>query len=104
MIVIDEALLDEFRNAGRCEWCHRKRQVEGHHVMCKGMGGGARMDVRINLIALCRVCHTLVHAGTIDRDMIIEIVAAREGVPFTWLKDELLRMRYSTGSAPYGAL
>lgn len=95
MKVIDESLLDEFRNTGRCEWCKKAvRRCEPHHVMCKGIGGGSRVDLRINLIALCHECHRRFHDGNLPRDLLIEVIADREGWLFEELKEKLLEIRY----------
>jgi hypothetical protein len=63
------------------------------------MGGGFRLDVRINLIALgssaafqCQ-CHTEVHAGTISRADLLLIVAQREGVLQGEIETEIYRLR-----------
>lgn len=45
------------------------------------MGGGYRLDVRLNLVSLCRACHQEHHAG--HRPLYVDLlalVAAREGV------------------------
>lgn len=70
----------EFRLKGRCERCSKRGPVEPHHVFTKGMGGATRLDVKINLLALCRVCHDGFHLGRISRDELLDIIAAREGV------------------------
>jgi hypothetical protein len=60
MKVEDEALLDEFRQ-GTCEWpgCSRS-PCDPHHLFERGMGGGNRLDVRWNLMSLCREHHSMV--------------------------------------------
>lgn len=79
MIVIDDDLLDEFRNKLRCEFCGaRTLGCEPHHVHARGMGGGSRLDVRENLIGLCRDCHDKAHLCKIDRADILAKIAARE--------------------------
>lgn len=80
MIVKNEALLDEFRHAWHCEWC-RMITPEGAdpaHIFAKGLGGGSRLDIRINLVALCRECHVMSHAGhrPLQCDL-LAVVAAR---------------------------
>lgn len=92
MRVINEALLARFRQAYRCEWC-RKLTLSGcdpHHIFSRGAG---RLDVAINLISLCRVCHGLVHAGEITREDLLAIVATREGVSQDWIVTEIYRLR-----------
>lgn len=79
MRVMDEALLDVFR-ARACEWCMAPPRSEAHHIYAKGIGGGARLDVPLNLISLCRSCHGKVHMGIISREKFWIQVAAREGL------------------------
>ena len=81
MKVVNEDLLDEFRAPGRCEWCtdYCPDGRDPHHLWARGMGGGGRLDIRENLISLCRVCHSLFHAGHIGRYDLLAIVAHREG-------------------------
>ncbi len=80
MRIVDEKLLHEFRMKERCEWCGKQVfRCEPHHVYTRGIGGGGRLDVRINLVALCPRDHRSHHDGneplTID---LKAIVAARE--------------------------
>ncbi len=97
--IVDEALLREFRTAGLCELCKRYCKLrEPHHIFARGMGGGGRLDVRYNLIALGSTaifhpCHGDIHAGKVSRDAVIEIVAAREGVSVEAVMDEIWRLR-----------
>ena len=85
MKIIDEELLDCFRGAGLCEYCGKLVvRREPHHLFCRGMGSGGRLDVRINLVAICATfsggdnCHARAHSGEITRSELLEIVAARE--------------------------
>lgn len=57
MIIPDEKLLDDFRTFGRCDVCDYVGAREPHHIVKRGMDGGSRMDIRINLLATCRDCH-----------------------------------------------
>lgn len=83
--IVSEATLDLFRTAGNCSWCGRYCQKrEPHHLWPRGHGGGFRLDVRINLIALgsgslfyCS-CHGMVHSGEIARHDLLVLVANRE--------------------------
>lgn len=93
MKIVNESLLDEFRNALRCEWCKKPAKCDPHHVFAKGMGGGGRLDVRVNLVALCRVCHTLTHAGEIARYDLLAIIAVREGMLQDKIEEEVWRLR-----------
>lgn len=100
MRVADRDLLREFREPGRCElclkWCKKR---EPHHLWAKGMGGGGRLDVRINLIALgstlewqCE-CHTRIHNGLVPKIVLMVIVATREAILVDDLEAEMYRLR-----------
>jgi hypothetical protein len=82
MKIVNERILREFREKQRCEHCgaDTRTGADPHHVAGRGHGGGNRMDVPINLVGLCRFCHTRLHNGVIPRKAMLEIVAEREGV------------------------
>lgn len=80
MQIRDEKLLSEFRR-GPCEWCHAPGATDPHHLFTRGMGGGGRLDIRLNLCRLCHRCHMAHHYGS--RPMtpdLLAIVASREVV------------------------
>ena len=68
-----------------CEYCGRRATGEPHHMFTVGSGGG---DVVYNLIQLCPDCHVAVHAGHIEREDLLAIVAEREGMS----TDEVYRL------------
>lgn len=75
----DDAVLAEFRKAGPCEWCGLKcSRRDPHHIFARGMGGGRRLDLRTNLVGLCRPCHDRAHDGEIGKEALVVIVAKRE--------------------------
>jgi hypothetical protein len=79
MRIINESLLAEFRTVGKCEACGRKvYPLDPDHYRCKGIGGGSRLDIRINLAALCRLCHSHLQEGAEGRRKVLEIIARRE--------------------------
>lgn len=43
-----------------CEACFREPTTDAHHICTEGSGGPTQIS---NLLALCRVCHTIMHAG-----------------------------------------
>lgn len=100
-----EATLDLFRTPGNCEWCGKLcRRREPHHLWAKGMGGGSRLDLRINLVALgssrdfgCD-CHTQTHAGRITRADLLAVVARRERC----LQDEIEAVVWLLQRTPNG--
>ena len=97
MKVIDKAALATPRSA-LCEYCGRycRKPTERHHIICRGMGGGKRMDVPENLIDLggpwdCE-CHEAAQAAIITPEELLNKVAKREGRTVAWLKDFLNRL------------
>lgn len=94
--IVDEALLDEFRTGGRCQFCGRLCVArEPHHLWPRGAGGWQRLDIRINLIALgssqgfqCP-CHHLIHTGKIKREDVLRVVARREGLSPAEIADRI---------------
>mgnify|MGYP001240423235 CR=1 FL=1 len=62
MRIVDEKMLAEFRT-DCCRHCGRRRSTDPHHLFGRGLAGGNRLDVRFNLVSLCRECHTERHLG-----------------------------------------
>lgn len=94
MIIADEKLLATYRGPGFCEHCRRMTpRRQPHHIFCRGMGGAHRLDVAINLIALCPDCHARFHNGRILRATFLAIVAQREGRLQDEMEAELWRLR-----------
>lgn len=95
MIIRDEYLLEKCRNKPVCEWCGQRRSIrlDPHHIFSKGMGGATRLDIKINLISLCRPCHTDVHQGHISRCDLLAVVAAREGLLQADIEQRLRELR-----------
>jgi hypothetical protein len=95
MQIENETLLQEFRTPGPCEICCRFAPIrEPHHVQTRGFGGGQRLDIRVNLVAVgsslkkkgsgfraftCH-CHKLAQAYKIETDFLVAIIAKREFV------------------------
>ena len=103
MIINDEALLNEFRAKGHCEWCLRairkRGELHANHIFTRGAGGGMRLDIRVNLVAMCWHCHSEYHEGRIKRKELLEIVANREKTTVAEIVAEVYRLR----RAPKGA-
>lgn len=100
MKIVNEELLNRFRGPGVCEWCKRRVSArEPHHVFTKGFGGARRLDVPINLIALCATfsgglnCHDQFHTGQILREDLLAIVAKRERTTQQAIQEEIWRLR-----------
>lgn len=101
MKIINEKLLDEFRGHGVCELCRRwVFRREPHHWIARGMGGANRLDVRINLIALCAAfsggmdCHARHHNGDgPSREKLLAIISRRERMEPQAIMDELRRLQ-----------
>jgi hypothetical protein len=97
--IINENLLEQFRRKRRCEWCgHSVTGCDPHHVFTRGAG---RLDLRINLIGLCRECHNDVHLGHIARFDLLAVVAAREGMSQDVIEAEIYRLRRLPKEAVY---
>lgn len=93
MKLVDEEALDQFRGPGLCEWCGKKTSNrDPHHIFSKGAG---RVDIKENIIALDRHCHTMVHSGAITRSQMLEIAAKREGTTPEEITNEVYRIRRS---------
>lgn len=96
----DQATLDLFRGPGFCEMCGRWcRKREPHHVLSRGMGGGGTMDVRLNLVAVGSTtdwqcpCHTMIGAGKISMQAVLDIVGRREKLPPETVRERLDELR-----------
>lgn len=81
MKVIDDALLREIAEFGWCEKCQKRYPsgVDPAHIVARGMGGGSRVDVRENVIGLCRQHHSEHHNGKISQDEMWAMAARRLG-------------------------
>ena len=96
--IVDEAVLNDFRGPGFCEYCHKWCQCrQPHHLWARGRSSAWRLDIRINLISLgatfeCN-CHDEVHLGGILRDDLLAVVAQREGQLQDNIRLEILRLR-----------
>lgn len=90
MIVRDAKLLKLFRQKPYCEYCGRPGVVQPHHVFARGMSGGNRLDISINLIALCPTgCHRLFHDGKIEREAFLKVIARRERLTVEAIEDAI---------------
>ena len=99
MRIIDNALLAEFRSVRACELCGKTlwRNAVPHHVLARGMGAGARVDHRINLVALgddfsCP-CHRARHAQGKFTQRLLELVAVRERVTVADIQELMAWLR-----------
>lgn len=92
VIIKDEALLAEFRACPCCQWCFRPGSVEPHHWKPRGHGGGSRLDVRINLIAVDRWCHEAMEAKRISPRAVLLVIAIREKTTPEKIEEEIWRL------------
>jgi hypothetical protein len=51
MRVVNPSLFKAFNSGTVCEWCRRPADLDCHHIITRSR---CRLDVRINLIGLCR--------------------------------------------------
>jgi hypothetical protein len=93
MKLIDKSLIASFRGS-ICEWCLYVAASEGHHIFSKGAG---RVDIRGNLVSLCRLCHTKAHAGhSPTREQLLTVAARREKTTAEAITAEVQRIRRLT--------
>lgn len=97
-MIVDEELLTAVRMQSRCELCGRysRTGLDPHHLLARGMGGGGRLDVKENLIGLCRVCHQATHQSPAIREEAFAVVARREGLAPGQLREKLWKLQRST--------
>ncbi len=97
MIILDAYLLEKCRNQPRCWWCGqppaRGCRLDPNHIMGKGMGGGSQLDIKENVIPMCRLCHNEFHAGHITRDDCFILLDARYGLPAGTCKRKTMLLR-----------
>lgn len=98
MKILNESTLDQFREQTRCELCNRTvGGCEPHHWYARGMGGGHRIDVALNLVGLCRYCHQRCEDGVIPRRLVLLHIANRHSTTpdaveeALWLLDRMPR-------------
>lgn len=96
MLIVNETVLGFYRGAGTCAWCLRMvSRREPHHVICRGHGGGKRLDTPLNLVALCGVftggddCHGAAHSGKLSKDDLWPIIGRREHVNPAYIEEAL---------------
>lgn len=91
MRLVSELTLEKFRH-GPCEHCGKVGRTDPHHVYAKG--NECRLDIRENLVALCRRCHTEHHSGhSPTRRELLAIVARREGTTPEAIQAKIWRLR-----------
>lgn len=93
MILKDPDLLAEFRAATACEYCERPTPhgCDPAHILSRGAG---RVDIRGNLVSLCRWCHDSSHYGNAPyTSELLAIAAKREGTTVEWIRLEVYRIR-----------
>jgi hypothetical protein len=86
VIVKNPALMKAFSGPGLCSWCGKAvSSRDPHHVVARGIGGGKRLDVSVNIVSLCTTfsgggnCHHMAHNGReITKSDLLAVIAARE--------------------------
>jgi hypothetical protein len=64
-----------YRLISNCEACNEIRKLEKHHIKTRGSGGS---DDELNLVSLCRSCHTSIHMfGSVKMIRIYPRLAAK---------------------------
>jgi hypothetical protein len=88
MRIVDQPLLNSFKSPGFCCHCGKKvKSRDPHHLRSRGVGGGNRLDIPLNIISLCSTfsggdnCHQQYHDGKIKPEVLMQLVADREQMP-----------------------
>lgn len=76
MLVEDKSLL-HFIRLQRCAFCGALPPSEAAHCWPRGMGGGSRLDVWLNLLPACHECHGRYEG---DREAMFTKIAERNGL------------------------
>ena len=103
MKIVNREVLRQFSEKTRCEMCGRlcPQGCDAAHVFSRGAG---RLDISINLIALCRgfdkngwvSCHQDHHSGKLTQYDLLAIVSRREKV----LQDAIIEVVYFLRALP----
>lgn len=95
MIIENRNLRRKFSASGCCEHCHVWQSIRHcAHLFHSGIGGGSRLDVRINMLSLCWLCHGKHHNGHEPSfKTLIGLIAKREGTTPDAIRDEIFRLR-----------
>lgn len=83
-------LLAYFRSRP-CEICGARPPSDPEHVFPRGLGDANRLDIRINLVSLCRACHTRAHSGHGEptRGQLKALVARRERMSVEAVQEQI---------------
>lgn len=90
---MDEALLEIYRTRP-CEICGKRFPIEAAHITNDGLS--RKLHSPLNLLSLCGGpdgCHARHHSGKILPRVLIAVVAAREGMKFDEVQEELWRLK-----------
>ena len=95
MKVIDKNLLLEFRLMRQCAWCKKKvEECDPAHIFSRGAG---RVDIRENIVNLCRECHFFNHCGQPPtKNDLLFIASVREGKDIVDIVHKIMMMRLDT--------
>lgn len=93
MKVPDPDLVAAFRATARCcEWCRKPGPIQVHHWWHRGLGDASRLDILINIMALCPQCHAEEENGQILRIDLLAVIAARENTTQDAIRREIWRL------------
>lgn len=92
MRITDDELMEEFRRATHCSYCGVAcpQGCDPAHAYSRGAG---RLDVRWNLLALCRPCHIRNHHNAITRYQVLTVIARRENVALSSIQEAIYLLR-----------
>ncbi len=98
MKIVNEKTLALFRAAGPCEHCRKwQDRRDPHHVTSRGHGAGTRIDLKENLVGLCRACHSRYGDDPRHKEFFLTLIAERENFKNA---DAVMDYLYSVRNAP----
>lgn len=84
------------RSGGICEYCHSRKATDyPHHMNERGMGGGRGLDILINMLDVCGICHNhddLEFLHWCDKELERRIGKEFKGCPMYTLKSVARRL------------
>ena len=97
MRIVDEVCIKRIREqaGGRCEACLMRADLHVHHLFSRGAG---RLDIPVNLIAVCPACHAMIHNAWGERlkkikRLLLTLVALREQTSPERIEATIYRLR-----------
>lgn len=73
------------KNAGRCDRCNSKKELNCHHLNYEFLGNETEKDI----VVLCKKCHLFIHQNKIDYGLKRELLIFEKDIRWKLIKEEL---------------